>query len=175
MSGTRKLHIGGNVRREGWEILDAIPSDVVDHVCDAADLSLFDDGCFECIYASHVLEHFDFKDQVQSVLLEWHRVLAPGGKLMVSVPDLDTIAWLFTNKHNFTPDDRFLLMRMIFGGHVDEHDYHSIGFNFEFLYSFLSATGYKNITRVEALGLFEDTSTLLFKGYPISLNAIAEK
>jgi predicted SAM-dependent methyltransferase len=55
---SRKLHIGGQVKAAGWEVLDANPGPIVDHVANARDLSVFPDHTFERIYASHVVEHF---------------------------------------------------------------------------------------------------------------------
>ena len=66
-------------------------------------------------------------------------------------------------------------MRMIFGGHVDEYDYHAVGLNQDFLASFLHSAGYVNIRRVQNFGLFQDTSSMVFKGVAISLNMMAEK
>ena len=37
----RKLHIGGKLRQEGWEVLNALPGDYVDHIGDARDLAQF--------------------------------------------------------------------------------------------------------------------------------------
>jgi SAM-dependent methyltransferase len=50
----------------------------------------FPDGYFECAFASHVLEHLH-PDVAEACLREVHRVLAPGGIVRVSVPDLDRI------------------------------------------------------------------------------------
>jgi len=94
---TRKLHIGGQVRTPGWEVLDVNPGPCVDHVCNASDLRAFANESVEQIYASHVLEHFDYRDQLVPTLKEWHRVLVPGGCLFVSVPDLDILARLVTD------------------------------------------------------------------------------
>src|ERR1700677_4234075 len=35
-----KLHIGGQVKAAGWEVLDANPGPIVDHVANARDLSV---------------------------------------------------------------------------------------------------------------------------------------
>ena len=35
----RKLHIGGQVRKSGWEVLDATPGLCVEHVGNASDLT----------------------------------------------------------------------------------------------------------------------------------------
>jgi predicted SAM-dependent methyltransferase len=174
-STSRKLHIGGKVRTSGWEVIDANPGEMVDHVGDAGDLGRFEAGTFEAVYASHVLEHFDYKDALGAALREWHRVLSPGGKLYVSVPDLDVLASLFVLKEKLTLEERYLVMRMIFGGHVDKFDYHQVGLSVDFLAAFLTEAAFVNLRRVASFGLFEDTSAMLFKGVPISLNVVAEK
>src|SRR4051812_10216180 len=101
----RKLHIGGRIRAEGWEIFDANADAHVDHVGDAADLSRFATGTFEAVYASHVLEHFDYIDSIGATLREWHRVLVVNGMLYVSVPDLEVLASLFVQKDKLTLDE----------------------------------------------------------------------
>ena len=66
-------------------------------------------------------------------------------------------------------------MRMIFGGQTDEFDYHYFGWNFEFMKNFLEVAGFRNIEKVQSLGLFDDTSDYKPYGFPISLNVIATK
>ncbi|HJW71593.1 MAG TPA: methyltransferase domain-containing protein [Geothrix sp.] len=171
----RRLHIGGKIKADGWEILNALPGPFVDHVCNANDLSRFADGSFLEIYASHVLEHFDYNGELQKTLKEWYRVLRPGGKLFISVPDLDVLAGLMLEKEKLNLEERYFVMRMMFGGHIDEYDYHVVGLNEAFLAAFLSEAGFYRMGRVGSFGLFKDTSVMAFKGIPISLNVIAEK
>jgi predicted SAM-dependent methyltransferase len=171
----RRLHIGGQTKAEGWEILDANPGPHVDHVCNANNLSGFADNTFSAIYASHVVEHLDYIGELSSALRDWNRILLPGGKLYVSVPDLDILATMILDKQGLTRDDRFLAMRMIFGGHTDKYDYHVTGLNEEFLSHYLSAAGFLHITKVKEFGLFHDTSTIKLRNIAISLNMIAEK
>lgn len=171
----RKLHIGGKVRKEGWEVLNALPGPCVDHVCNANDLSRFADGSFDAVYGSHIAEHLDYKDELLATLKEWQRVLVPGGRLYVSVPDMDILCRLFLERKQLSGDDRFMVMRMMFGGHVDEYDYHVVGLNDEFLGAFLHGAGFVNIRRVPGFGLFDDTSAMAFRGVPISLNIICNK
>ncbi len=170
---TRKLHIGGRQPLPGWEILNITPAPGVDHVGDAIDLSRFADGTFDEVYGSHVLEHFDYKDRLLIALKEWRRVLAPGGRLRISVPDLDTLAHLLLQRHTLDVNQRWQVMRMIFGGHMDAHDYHLVGLNQEFLAGYLQAAGFARVERVSRHGLFADTSDMVFGGVPISLNVIA--
>lgn len=171
----RRLHIGGHVRKAGWEVLDANPGPHVDHVGNAANLARFETATFTEIYASHVLEHFDFKDELLTTLKEWHRVLTPGGMLHISVPDMDVLARLWVDRQLLTTEERFHVMMMIFGGHDDQYDYHKIGLNEEFLQRFLHAAGFAKVARLAEFGICNDTSTLVFKGTPISLNVTALK
>jgi predicted SAM-dependent methyltransferase len=171
----RRLHIGGQTKSEGWEILDANPAPHVDHVCNANNLSQFDDNTFFEIYASHVVEHLDYIGELQDTLMEWKRVLVPGGRLFISVPDIDVLSGMILDKKNLSFDDRFMVMRMIFGGHIDKYDYHVTGLNAEFLEAFLNGAGYINIKKVQEFGLFNDTSSMLFNKTAISLNMTAEK
>ncbi len=172
---TRRLHIGGRQPQPGWEILNITPAPGVDHVGDAIDLSRFADNTFAAVYASHVLEHFDYKDALLAALKEWHRVLQPGGVLHLSVPDIDTLAHLLLQRQKLDVNQRWQVMRMIFGGHVDAHDYHLVGLNQEFLAGFLQAAGFATVQRVGRHGLFADTSDMVVAGVPISLNVNALK
>ncbi|GMQ84144.1 MAG: hypothetical protein BMS9Abin06_0906 [Gammaproteobacteria bacterium] len=87
---------------------------------------------------------------------------------------MDVLAWLFLDRESLTLDDRFMVMRMKFGGHMDEYDFHHAGLNQDFLYGFLERAGYMNIQRAPSLGYFQDTSEMLFKDVPISQNVVAE-
>lgn len=171
----RKLLIGGTQKAPGWEVLNIIPGPHVEHVCNANNLSQFSENTFSALYASHVLEHFDFKKELLPVLKEWHRVLKPGGNIYISVPDLEVLAQLFLLKHELNIQERLFVMAMMFGAHVNEYDFHYTGFNQDFLTAFLYEAGFVNMRRVNSFGFFQDTSVMLFKGVPISLNMIAEK
>jgi len=171
----RRLHIGGWETREGWEILDALPRKGADHVGTCKDLSRFADNTFQDVYASHVIEHLDYHGEIAQALKEWQRVLVPGGRLYLSAPDLDVLAELFLLRESNTTAERFFIMRMMFGGHTDPFDYHVAGLNEEFLTDFLQDAGFGEIRRVDGFGLFNDSSSVEFKGLPISVNLIASK
>jgi predicted SAM-dependent methyltransferase len=168
-----KLHIGGRVIREGWKILDAEPRPEVDFVGSAEDLSSFADESCSDIYCSHVLEHVGLAD-IFDTLTGFCRILAPGGHLYLSVPDLDVLVWLFASP-GFDQAARFHIMRMMFGGQVDEHDFHRIGLNFDFMCHYLRDAGFSSIEHVESLGMFEDASTIQMHGHLVSLNLIVTK
>ena len=169
----RCLHIGGTSSAPGWEVLNAITAPYVDHVGNANDLSRFNDQSFSQIYASHVVEHLDYTNELMMTLIEWRRTLIHGGKLHISVPDMDVLAQLFLDKEHLGVEDRFMVMRMMFGGHINSHDYHLVGLNQDFLSDYLRSAGYDNIERVQSFGLFNDTSEMEFRGVRISLNMVA--
>ena len=171
----RKLHIGGTEAHTGWEVLDVRAGPHVDHVGNALDLSCFGEGSFAEVYASHVLEHFDYVDELPRVLAEWFRVLAPGGVLRLSVPDIDILAHLLLQRHVLDVNQRFQVMRMIFGGQTHAHDHHRVGLNQDFMAAYLQRAGFVNLQRVGRHGLFADTSETVVLGTPISLNLNAHK
>lgn len=174
MASAVKLHIGGRERREGWTVLDISPGPAVDHVGSCTDLSFLADGSCAEVYASHVLEHLSYRDELLRALREINRVLQPGGRLRAAVPDLEILCKLFLSPALDGPS-RFHVMRMMYGGAADEHDYHRVGLSFEFLGGFLHTAGFRNIIRVESFDLFADTSALRFNGVAISLNVEAQK
>jgi len=171
----RRLHIGGTIRAPGWEVLNIVPGEHVDHVGPAHDLSQFPDDTFAELYASHVLEHLSPRGMLEQGLREWRRVLEPGGILSVSVPDLDVLTRLFADRARLNAQERFTVMLMMFGGHADAHDRHEIGFDEDFLRHFLAAAGFSDVRRVASLGRFRDSSEMEFKGARISLNMVAAK
>ena len=168
-----RLHIGGEQPRDGWKILNIQPGRGVEFVGNIRDLTGFADHSWDEIYASHVLEHIPMEGMVPA-LQGIFRILRPGGKLMLSVPDLETLCSLFVHPQ-LGKLERFHIMKMIYGGQCDAHDFHYIGLNFEFLSDYLVAVGFSEIERVPSFGLFDDTSDFAPYGIPISLNVVAYK
>ncbi|HHP7245730.1 MAG TPA: class I SAM-dependent methyltransferase [Elainellaceae cyanobacterium] len=171
-----KLHIGGKDAHPDWKILDIEARPEVDFIGDAADLSQFETDSVEAIYASHVLEHFYYNidNELIKTLAEWHRVLKPGGKLLISVPDLQTLCWLYISP-DLMPLDRHHLMRIIFGGQTNQYDIHKVGFDVDTLGLYLAEVGFEQYERVSEFNLFKDCSSLKLRGTLISLNVIATK
>ena len=102
------------------------------------------------------------------------RILKDGGKFYVSVPDMDILCRLFLDPKS-PLKIKFEVMRMMFGGQIDEFDYHYFGWNMPLMEYFLKEAGFKKIERVKSFSLFDDTSEFSFYGVPISLNVIAFK
>lgn len=68
----------------GWINVDLDPT-YGDVVADARDLPFASESVDE-VYAGHLLEHFAPNDDVLS---EWSRILRPGGRITITVPDAE--------------------------------------------------------------------------------------
>ena len=81
-----RLNVGcGEKTRPGWLNIDLdLRADMRLDV--RRPLPLPGDSCAE-IYSEHVLEHLAYPGEVEEILRDWWRVLAPGGTLSVGVPD----------------------------------------------------------------------------------------
>lgn len=91
----RVLHAGcGSVPLPDWLVagvetrLDLNPAHAPGIVGTITDLGEI--GEYDIVYCSHTLEHL-YPHDVPRALAECHRVLAPGGALMVFVPDLEGV------------------------------------------------------------------------------------
>ena len=169
-----KLHIGGWEAKEGWKILNIQKRDNVDFVGDISDLSQFKDNSISEVYASHVFEHVKYID-VKKTLSGIYRILTSGGKFYISVPNMNVLFRQFLEKKNQTKT-KIKIMRMIFGGQIDEYDFHYFGWDFELLSGLLKNVGFEEIEKVEKFSIFtHDTSNEDIDGELISLNLIAKK
>lgn len=169
-----KLNIGGEEPRAGWKIFNIQSMEHVDYVGNCTDLSRFDDGSIDEIYASHVLEHLGYQREITLALSECNRVLPTGGRLYISVPNFGVLCQLFASEV-VSDEQRWDLMRIMFGGQIDEYDFHKVGFIEPFLRTFLRQTGFTSVERVDEFNIFDDTSSMRLGAHLISLNIIATK
>ena len=82
----------------GRRYQDSIDPSVLEH--DVTDGIPFPDGHFDAVYHSHVLEHIE-PSQGETLVAECYRVLKPGGVLRIVVPDLERIAKLYLENHEW--------------------------------------------------------------------------
>ncbi|WP_300156620.1 hypothetical protein [Solidesulfovibrio sp.] len=122
--------------------MDVLLTPAADVVDDIAVLRKFRNGSVAEIYACHVLEHFGH-DQVPLILRRWHEVLAPGGLLRISVPDMDRIVRIYTeNFAHFQVPGHTPWIGLIWGGQTTPYDYHKTGFNPCWLRHLLTQAGF---------------------------------
>lgn len=109
---------------------------------DMGDIPL-DDNTVREIWCSHCLEHAPF-GKVPLILKEWLRVLKPGGRLIVQVPNFDYVA-----KYWLTGPDRQWAEMMVFGQQkYGDGDFHRAAFTPATLDADLKGVGFK-VLRVE--------------------------
>ena len=92
------------------------------------------DGSVDEIRASHILEHFTFGD-ASKAMEEWSRVLKPGGRIRISVPDVDKVL------KDETPNRLFYLM----GGQMHADDIHKSAYDRNRLTALMRQNGLKQI------------------------------
>lgn len=93
------------------------------------------------IRASHILEHFSFRD-AQLALREWVRTLKPGAKIRLAVPDVTKVL----NLGKSDPNWQFYLM----GGQTDENDFHKSCWTEDGLRRLMICCGLTDIKRWES-------------------------
>lgn len=82
-------------QQEDWQQirLDINPAVQPDIIADLTDLSAVQTGSVDAVYSSHNIEHL-YLHETTVALQEMHRVIRPGGFLLVTLPDLQQVAKL---------------------------------------------------------------------------------
>jgi predicted SAM-dependent methyltransferase len=73
--------------------LDINPAVQPDLLCSITDMGPVGDGTVDAVWSSHNLEHLH-RHEVPIALAEFMRVLRPGGRLLLTLPDLQSVAEL---------------------------------------------------------------------------------
>lgn len=160
----RCLDIGpGENPAEGFECLNVVPTSCTDYVLDATAPLPFADNSFVIVHASHVLEHIAWFD-AERVVREWVRIVSPGGRLEIWVPDgyklsreivalnegKDSEVWKDGWKVRGADKDPFLWLngRIFYGARDDYPSWHKALYSQEHLRRLLGWAGLVDIRRL---------------------------
>lgn len=159
-----KLQLGsGDVLKPGWTNVD---------LCPAADLRLdvrrpwpFADGSAQEVYAEHLFEHLGWPSEADHFLAEARRVLASGGRLRLSVPDLarHVRAYVETDEvfrrqfAPFLPPDASTWGDAL-NHHLRQFGEHQYAYDSQTLAARLARAGFEDATVVAPSGEYEQPS-----------------
>lgn len=101
------------------------------------------DNSVDEVYASHVLEHFSHTQRFH-VLYEWVRVLKPGGKITICVPDFRRLSAAYLADEPPKNVEQWIL-----GGHIDGDDVHGAIYDEKSLRGIMLNAGLENVVRVQ--------------------------
>ena len=171
----RYLHIGcgPNILPKPFENLDGRDFEGVDHVCDANDLSKFDDNTFDMVYASHILEHYP-RNEVQDVLKEWVRVVKVDGLVRLSVPSFKSAIEIYQNTSKLEN-----VIGPLMGGQTYPYEFHYCLFDERTLSALMKLSGLTAIhpwlyTRTRHSDFWDFSQAVTF-GIQVSLNLEGRK
>ena len=149
-----KLHVGcGNNRFDGYINIDAV-SPKADWNVDLDAIGLPESSVAR-IEGYHVIEHLSLP-QAKSFLNNAHRVLKPGGKIILEYPDIAKITVMLA-RADFELDflnDHPLGLRGLFGEPkpgMNNYDFHRWGYSAANMQQILNESGFKHVRFSEGL------------------------
>ena len=143
-----------------WEEIRVDIDDTVkpDIVATMTDLSVIKDKTYDAIYSSHNIEHL-FAHEVEIALNEMSRVLKDDGFLIITCPDLKSVAAKVAEGKLVEPlyhsgKGPISALDIIYGLRSDirdgnQHMAHKVGFTSQVLYSSLMTFGFKQAVVAE--------------------------
>lgn len=170
-----RLHLGCGKRDFGksWVHIDAADFDHL-HSHNVKKLP-FESNTVDLIYASHLIAYFD-RQEIVTILAEWHRVLKPNGVLRLATPDF----WRMSQMYN----DSKIKIEQILGPMYGRMDigvliYHKTCWDYESLARQLILSGFTKVHRYEHdktdHAQHDDHSAAYLKNILISLNVECHK
>jgi predicted SAM-dependent methyltransferase len=111
------------------------------------------DNSLDLVYHSHLLEHLSYLDGI-SFMKECYRVLAPGARMRVLVPDLEIWINAYVNKNRFFFEEYrkvldpeiYVSNASIFMGMLHNHE-HKCGYDFDSLTWLVEHVGFVDVKR----------------------------
>jgi len=173
------IHLGcGDVNSPEFINVDTRFFSHVHRISRVESLKFFQDNFADLIYTSHTLEHIPMR-KVKNTILEWKRILKPGGVLRISVPDFDKIIKIYSECGNSID----AIWQPLLGGQEYKENNHFSVFNFEYLKKLLETFEFKEIRIWQPDKVkhhdFDDWASKHIavneKKFPISINIEAKK
>ncbi len=168
-----KLNLGGRgTKIAGFQTVDLSEEHDVQVKSDVSNLWMFKDNEVDEIYASQILEHFPHV-KTESVLKEWYRVLKPGAKITIGVPDFKRAIEIYLEM-GLLP----WVVNQLYGDQIYPLAFHYAPFTFGTLAAQLARVGFRNVKRLTEMPYgIKDCSANVFNldGKPVSLNVEAWK
>mmetsp|Transcript_39526 Transcript_39526/g.40286 ORF Transcript_39526/g.40286 Transcript_39526/m.40286 type:complete len:102 (+) Transcript_39526:35-340(+) len=94
------------------------------------------------------------------------------GIIRIAVPDIVSLCSLMVDL-SLSSSKRYEVMQMIYGGQLNQYDYHQSGYTYSMLQDLLEENGFCDVKRRSYFGIFTDSSDLIFMGRNVSLNVEA--
>lgn len=167
-AGGIRLNLGGRgTKIAGFQTVDLSENHDVQIKSDVSNLWMFKDGEVSEIYASQILEHFPHV-QTEKVLREWFRVLKPGAKITIGVPDFARAIQIY---QQYGLCD--WVVNQLYGDQGYPLAFHYVPFNFARLAKLMDTAGFQRIKRIKEMPYgIKDCSANLFNadGKSVSLN-----
>ena len=114
-----------------------------DYRLDVRHLTPLENEDFDVVFSSHVLEHIS-RNEVESTLDEWIRILKPDGELRLVLPN---IKWAAERIMNNEVDHH--VMNVLYGAQSYPTDFHYNGFTPETIVAMLKSRGFIEINTAE--------------------------
>jgi len=142
-----KLNLGSGTKNliEDYINVDFMDDPQIDVKHDLNKPLPYKDNSVTCIYASHIIEHFWWKD-IDKILIDWFRVLKEGGSVDIWTVDFDKLIYAYLNHE----PKRFQEIMgginwRLFSKKLPKGNEHHSTFNHKYLALLLEKAGFKRI------------------------------
>lgn len=123
------------------DVKDFTPEVLVE---DIRTLYSIEDNSVDFIYCSHVLQCLEKRSHVKVALLNWFRIMKPGGKVVIEVPNVIPLMKMYVA--GFVKVES--LVQGVYG--VDQDGLRqTVCFNFDSLKESLNAAGFKDVKAIK--------------------------
>lgn len=161
-------HIGWGPQK--WKHIDVCAAYEPDECYDVTRGIREADGAVQHIWMGDILEHFP-RNKLRFVLEECHRVLAPGGELLIVTPDMAGVMAKWLERQGIEDQEGMPLSWLIWGEQDEGHDganagpdTHRLGFTEASLRAALLGAGFTSALRVSVHGIWYELAMLARKG-----------